>query len=224
MMEDDVSRRRWFLQLSATVTLSGLSGIDLAAEPPSELPPGVYEPSVNHLAHVLKPEPPKNQAYQLQFFQEAEFSAIRNLTGLMLGQAPGAAPVPEIAEWIDRIVADSTVVQITARSLPPSYRAVASAYAGEASVKDLESADCQQLCRTGLAKLAQAGFPQWNQAEQLSKLSELEEASDPFIIWLKSRVIDGFYTSQLGLKELDYKGNSFYSVCPGCDHSLPSTD
>jgi len=28
----------------------------------------------------------------------------------------------------------------------------------------------------------------------------------------------GFYTSKEGLKELDYKGNSFYSVSPGCDH------
>jgi hypothetical protein len=223
-MEDDVSRRRWLLQLSATVTLSGLSGINLDAEPPSELPPGVYESSVNHLAHVLKPEPPKNQPYQPQFFREAELSAIRNLTALMLGQAPGAAPVPEIAEWIDRIVGDSAIVQGTARSLTPPYRAVASAYDGEASVKELESADRQQLCRTGLAKLAQVGFPQWKEAEQLAKLSELEEASDPFIIWFKGRVIEGFYTSQLGLKELDYKGNSFYSICPGCDHSLPSTD
>jgi Gluconate 2-dehydrogenase subunit 3 len=223
-MDDEVNRRRWLLQLSATVTLSGLSGMDLGAEPESELPPGVYEPSLNHLAHVLKPEARNAQPYRLQFFQEAEFSTIRHLTGLMLGQSPDATPVPEIAEWIDRIVADSPIVQATARSLIPSNRAVASAYAGQDSVKELESADRQGLCRTGLAKLAQDGFSRLDQAQRLTRLTELEEASDPFIVWFKGRVIEGFYTSQIGLKELDYKGNSFYPVCPGCNHSVPAAN
>jgi hypothetical protein len=221
-LEGEFGRRRWLLQLSATVALSGLSGMDLDAEPASELPPGVYEPSVNHLAHVLKPEPHRTQAYQAQFFQTAEFATIHHLIGLILGQPPATAPVPEIAEWVDRIVSDSAIVQKTARSLSPAFRAVASAYAGEDSVKELESADRQQLCRTGLTKFAQEGFSALDQTKQLARLAELEKTSDPFIVWLKGRVIEGFYTSQLGLKELDYKGNSFYSVSPGCDHNLPA--
>jgi hypothetical protein len=29
-------------------------------------------------------------------------------------------------------------------------------------------------------------------------------------------LIRGFYTSRLGLKELDYKGNAFYAESPSC--------
>jgi hypothetical protein len=33
---------------------------------------------------------------------------------------------------------------------------------------------------------------------------------------LKPECIRGFYTSRLGMKELDYTGNSFYGQSPGC--------
>ena len=41
---------------------------------------------------------------------------------------------------------------------------------------------------------------------------------DPFSKLLKDMTIDGYYTSKEGLKELDYRGNSFYSESPGCVH------
>jgi hypothetical protein len=53
---------------------------------------------------------------------------------------------------------------------------------------------------------------------QIAHLVELERAKDPFLIWMRSRTLDGFYTSQQGLEELDYKGNAFYAESPGCDH------
>lgn len=68
--------------------------------------------------------------------------------------------------------------------------------------------DPQELCRTGLARL---------KLEQSGLLDVLESQNDPFLRWFKQRVIEGFYTSQAGLKELDYKGNSFYSESPGCN-------
>ena len=36
--------------------------------------------------------------------------------------------------------------------------------------------------------------------------------------YLRKMAIDGYYTSKEGLKELDYRGNSFYSESPGCTH------
>jgi len=70
---------------------------------------------------------------------------------------------------------------------------------GEGAVRELETQDVQEMCRAGLARV-----------------KSLEAQDDAFIQWLKRRAIEGFYTSQAGLKELDYKGNSFYSVSPGC--------
>ena len=45
-----MTRREWFMQLGAGVVLAGCSASDLDA---AELPPGVYEPSRDHLSHAL---------------------------------------------------------------------------------------------------------------------------------------------------------------------------
>ncbi len=45
-----ITRRQWFMQLGGSVVLAGWSGADLDA---AELPPGVYEPSREHLGHAL---------------------------------------------------------------------------------------------------------------------------------------------------------------------------
>jgi hypothetical protein len=43
-----------------------------------------------------------------------------------------------------------------------------------------------------------------------------ENAGTRLFDFLKFEIIKGFYTSQVGLKELDYKGNAFYARSPGC--------
>jgi len=194
MEPDEITRRWWLLGVGGGVALSGID----AAQPP--LPPGLYQPSIDHLAHVLKdaaaavaPGPPL-------FFTAAEYRQLADLVGRMLGEDPGTPPVPEIAAWIDLIVHDAAAVREAARSLSPDHRALAQAFYGEEAVRELETADPQKLCREGLARVAGELLP-----------------DDPFIRWLKHRVIEGFYTSRAGLKELDYKGNSFYSASPGCD-------
>ena len=45
-----MTRREWFMQFGAGAVLSGWSASDLDA---AELPPGVYEPSRDHLGHAL---------------------------------------------------------------------------------------------------------------------------------------------------------------------------
>jgi hypothetical protein len=223
MTDEELSRRRWLLRLGETVVLSGFSGIDLKAADTAALPPGLYGPSLNHLAHVMKAnsEPPPGP-YTPQFFSEDDFKAIGHLTGLMLGENASTRPVPEICEWIDLLVSRSADLQRLARSLPPPQHRLASDFFGEHSVTQLEHADVQPLCRKGLEQLRGQSFFSLPEAEQVARLTQMEKDRDPFVLWMKARVIEGFYTSREGLKELDYKGNSFYAESPGCNHQNQS--
>lgn len=51
---DEFTRRGWILRMRGAAALSGISTTDLAAAPREKLPPGLYEPSIQHLAHSLK--------------------------------------------------------------------------------------------------------------------------------------------------------------------------
>ena len=206
---EELNRRVWLLRLGSGALLAGWSGIDLEAAESVKLPQGLYEPSVDHLAHILKPAPNDAQPSVPLFFDAAEYRQLQDLIARMLGEEPGTPPLPEIAAWIDLIVHDAAEVRGAARSLSPEHRALAAGFYGEAAVLELETLDVQEMSRAGLARL---------NGEPSVTLESLESQGDAFIRWLKQRVIEGFYTSQVGLKELDYKGNSFYSISPGCDH------
>lgn len=208
MEPDELTRRLWLLRLGGGAVLTGFSGLDLEAAPQPPLPPGLYQPSIDHLAHVLKPVAGAEVQPAPLFFTAAEYQQIGSLVGRMLGEDPETPPVPEITAWIDLLVHDAAVVREAVQSLSPAHRALASAFYGEAAVHELETFDAQQVCRAGLARLS---------AGPSRTLESLEAGGDTFIRWLKRRVIEGFYTSQAGLKDLDYKGNSFYSISPGCD-------
>jgi len=201
MGPDELTRRLWLLQIGAGAALGNL---DLQAAPASSLPAGLYAPSVDHLVHVLKPQTAIPLPPQPLFFSAAEYQQLQRLIAKMLGEDPGKPPVPEIAAWIDLLVYDAAAVREAARLLSPAHRVLAIAFYGEERVRELETLDAQQICRVGLAR--------WSADSPLTT----ESANDPFIGWLKRRVIDGFYTSQVGLRELDYQGNSFYANSPGC--------
>lgn len=208
MEPEELTRRLWLLRLGGGAVLTGFSGLDLEAAQQPLLPPGLYQPSIHHLAHVLKPVPDAGMSSPPLFFTNAEYKQIEGLVGRMLGEDPGNSPVPEISAWIDLLVHEAAAVREAARSLTPAHRALANAFYGEAVLRELETLHVQQISRTGLARLS---------ADPSVTVESLETGGDPFILWLKRRVIEGFYTSQAGLKELGYKGNSFYSVSPGCD-------
>ena len=205
----EFTRRLWLLRLGSGVVLTGFSGLDLEAAAQSPLPPGLYQPSIDHLAHVLKPVAGAELRPAPLFFTAAEYQQLKDLVGRTLGEDPGTPPVPEITAWIDLLVRDAAAVREAAQSLSPAHRGLAVAFYGEEAVHELETFDAQQVCRAGLARIS---------AEPSLTLESLESGGDPFVRWLKHRAIEGFYTSQAGLKELDYKGNSFYSISPGCNH------
>jgi hypothetical protein len=142
--------------------------------------------------------------YQPNFFSPEQYTVIRNLASMIIptDETPGAREA-RVEEWIDFILSQSDVPrqEVCRRGMV-----------------FLES-----LCRERHAKSFQA-LPETTQTEILQTISdEVPETAEnragvAFFRALKHDTIVGFYTSEIGLKELDYKGNTFYSECPGCDH------
>jgi hypothetical protein len=96
----------------------------------------------------------------------------------------------------------------------------------------LETDDPQKIWREGLEWISTESSRRWgkafleaspaSQGEVLKSWSDragADDAGSRLFVLLKSQVARGFYTSQPGLEELDYKGNAFYAECPGCNRS-----
>jgi hypothetical protein len=184
---------------------------------------------------------PRSGSYEPLFFSPAEFAVVRHLTELMLGERPGAGNegqanvVEEVAEWIDLRAFSSAGTRAAAASLDESHRAVRVAYQGAAAVDELETFDAQKIYRDGLAWLQHESKSRHNteflRIEGRAQLEILTVISDEginkntqtpgkrFFELIKAEVIRGFYTSQAGLKELDFKGNAFYARSPGCNRT-----
>jgi len=266
--EDEITRREWLLRLSGAASLLGFSGVagDTSAAVGQEastaqmstaqgLPPGLYEPSNDHMTHALMSDgrfvaiPPGSETdfvvrsagpFKPRFFSAEEFPVVHRLIELVLGEADATSPagplddtVQEIAEWIDLIAASAGGVRAAARGLSAQHRALAIAYYGSEVVQRLETAEPEKTWRAGLHWLAAESdkrhgraFLQLSPPQQVDLLASLsdarpdrssENAGTQLFGLLKRQTLQGFYTSQLGLKELDYKGNAFYGECPGCE-------
>ena len=187
---------------------------------------------------------PRSGPFVPQGFAQEEFPVIRRLVEIILGEdlknpeetpAPGApaSVCDEVAEWIDLVVASAPAVRALALNLPADQRALAVAYFGtEDPVRELETAEPERVSREGLAWLGEESrrrfakdFLDAAPAEQVELVSSVSDtrtdktaanAGTRFYDLLKAESIRGFYTSRRGLKELDFKGNSFYPESPGC--------
>jgi hypothetical protein len=274
-----LTRREWLLRLGEAAVLAGFAGIppehasaaSLPVPPVAQsqtgsspaavaLPPGLYDPSADHLTHVLMrdqrfvtPPPgseteyaaPPPEPYTPAFFSADEFPVVRRLVWLTLNtsyeepaqsQPVSEETVNEVAEWIDLVVSESRSVRQAAQSLSAQHRTLAVRYYGAEEVQQLETSDPQKTWKDGLAwlhgessRLSNSGFLALSQAQQSNLLSRVEkstygpppasqaEAPGPELYrLLKRQVIEGYYTSQVGLKELDYQGNAFHGESPGC--------
>ncbi len=274
---EELTRREWLLRLGGTATLLGFRGAAgaepaavAAPSPPDQslhaesrvqaLPPGLYDPSSDHMTHALTSEErfhpvpagsetdfivPRHSPYEPQFFAPPEFRMVERLVELMLGEETGhgqaASTGPkdadaigaEIAEWIDLVVLNSAAVRKAARQLSPQHRALAVRYNGAEAIERLETDDPQKTWREGLTWLAKESQQRYGKAfldlgtsgqtELLMLMSDdqggkiAEHAGTLLFALLKAETVRGFYTSQRGLKELNYRGNSFYAECPGCE-------
>ena len=179
-----------------------------------------------------------------QGFAPTEFQVIRRLTEIILGedlnnsrgkQEHGAPPsiYDEVAEWIDLVVASAPKTREMARNLSAEHRALAVAYFGsEEPVRELETFKPEQICHEGLTWLEEESqrrfarsFLDADPARQFELVQGISDARPErsaahagtrLFDFLKAECIRGFYTSRIGLRELDYKGNSFYGEPPGC--------
>jgi hypothetical protein len=136
-----------------------------------------------------------------------------------------------VSEWIDLEVFNAPAVREAALRLSPQHRALAVAFLGdEEPVKTLETHEPQKIWRQGLEWISMESNRRWgktfidapeeSQVELLKAMSGsggADNGGSRLFVLLKNQVARGFYTSQRGLKELDYKGNAFYAECPGCD-------
>jgi hypothetical protein len=245
----DQTRRGWLITISqAAAGLGAAEKIMAGAVDAPTLPPGVYQGSPDHLSHALMsadryhPIPPgcptdyvrpTNGAFEPQFFSKAEFTVIRRLTELLLGEIPGdSGAFEEIAEWVDLRVSTAGGVRAAAARLDPLYRTLAVAYFGSARVERVATENPGETSREGLDWILAAAhttyakeFISLTGEQQTAILRSIsDERSDPqiespgtrFFAFMKAETIRGFYTSRAGLKELDFKGNAFYARSPGC--------
>jgi len=77
------------------------------------------------------------------------------------------------------------------------------------AASDLEM---QQPFREGLA--AFRGLSTDQQTDQLRGMQK-----DPFFLLLRRYTVMGYYTSRVGLEQLDYPGLKLYSASPACPHT-----
>ncbi len=248
MNGDDLTRREWLLRLGEMVALAGVSGLvpdvavalQSAAPTAVALPPGLYDPSEEHLVHALaaaKFTPPPgsetdyvqpNAAYVLQFFSPEEFRVITRFVEIMLGDVDRDA-LKQITHWLDIYLHSSAGVREAAQHLDPLHRILAVEFFGEDSVRELETFDPATIVREGLKSLRELSLQQHGKeflllsptqqthlvestaaAQQNAPLKRLFEV-------LRRESMRGYYTSAKGLEDLNYQGNAFYTECPGCE-------
>ena len=221
--------------LAAAITLT-------VQEAATGLPPGLYEASAEHLTHVLAARDaplvprgaetdyaaPRRGPFQPLFFSHHELEVVTRLVGILLGNVDARA-LSETIAWIDLRLQSDAGIRQAARTLDPLHRALAVAYYGQARVVELETVDSQAIVRTGLELLEQQSrerfgheFLELAETAQTDLVREIsrtppESPLGRCYLFLRREAIRGYFTSQAGLKELDYKGNAFYGACPGCE-------
>jgi len=213
-------------------------GLNVAA-----LPPGLYEASEDHLVHALSsggkhrsPPPgsgteyavPAANPYVAQFFSPEEFKVVTRMIEIFLGKVDPVA-ISEASQWFDRWLHSASHVRHAALNLDPLHRILAVVYYGEDRVRKLENSHPDDIARRGLRALEEDAskryghdFLQLSEADQVDLLratGKLEPGTDvrKFFDLTRSEAIRGYYTSAQGLEELEYKGNAYYTECPGCE-------
>jgi hypothetical protein len=150
-------------------------------------------------ATYAPPEPPFLTNYTPRFFPPEDFAALQAFTGILIptDDTPGAREA-RCAHFIDFIL------QAAAPGLQKQWR------------------DAMRL-------LAEAGFHAGDASQRVALVTAMaapekdRSASHPLypvFRLIKQQNTFAFYTSRAGLIEtLDYRGNSYNAVFPGCEHS-----
>lgn len=219
-----------------------------AQQEDANLPPGLYTPSADDLVHALssahRSHPPVGSEtdyaqpsaspFQPQFLSLDEYRVVTRAVEIVLGGVDPTA-LAQATQWIDLWLYSSQGVREMARHLNPLHRSLAVAYFGEKAVTDLERQDPAVVVRKGVAawnawSVEKHGnvFLDLGAADQTDVMKAIASLPPDSLLresWeiIRSEAIRGYYTSAQGLKELDYKGNSYYPECPGCPGLMEKT-
>lgn len=158
-------------------------------------------PESHGAAHAAPPEPPLLTNYQPRFFEKVDFEVLESICSLLIptDDMPGAKEA-RCAYYIDYVLAA----------------------AGEFAPER------QRQWRSATKALRDSGFHAANASgrEALLKQMSAPETSStathpayPAYRLIKSENAFAYYTSRVGLIDnLDYRGNTYNAVFPGCDH------
>ncbi len=146
----------------------------------------------------------KKQPYKAKFFSAGQMALIATISELIIptdDHSPGAIAA-EVPEFTDLMISES-------------------------------SAETKKLWNDGLAamdKMSQdkhkAAFNKATKEQQVAMLTEISKnemkpqtLEERFFRAVKNMTIDGYYTSEIGIKkELQYKGNTYLKEFKGCTH------
>jgi hypothetical protein len=151
---------------------------------------------VGNVALQIKPA-----RYRPQFFTATEYAIVERLAEMIIPSdaTPGAREAG-VAEFIDFMVASDPAVQYSFRTGLAGLNAYSEFTLGK-SFAEL-SPDQQSSLLEPLAHRARPG----------------EEGSRRFFSVFREITLIGFYTSEIGFKDLDHPALRFYSASPECPH------
>jgi gluconate 2-dehydrogenase gamma chain len=145
----------------------------------------------------------KPAIYHPQFFTDSEYALAERLAELIIPSdgTPGAKDAG-VAEFIDFMVASDPDLQYDFRTGITELNARSERMFGKGFV-ELSAVQLSDLLRPLAYK---------------DKLRPADEGGRRFFLAFRELTVMGFYTSEIGFKELDNPALKFYSSSPGCPH------
>ena len=145
----------------------------------------------------------KPAEYRPQFFTAAEYAAVERLTDIIIpaDASPGAKEAG-VAEFVDFMVAHDAEAQYPFRMGLAWLNAHAEQKAGKRFTELSAEQQTSLLEPLGFKEKARPG----------------EEDGRKFFAMVREYTVTGFYTSEIGFKELDNPALKFYSESPECPH------
>lgn len=142
-------------------------------------------------------------AYAPQFFTPEEYATVERLTELIIPSdgTPGAREAG-VSEFVDFMTASDPGAQYQFRYGLTWLDAHSEKLHGK-PFRDLEAADQSDILK------------------HLSYKDQYRDGEDEgrqFFQSIRELTVMGFYTSRIGLEELDFPGLKFYAESPGCPH------
>ena len=149
-------------------------------------------------------EKAKSGAYQPKFFTAHQYATLRSLCQTIIppDEHSGGAIEAGAPEFIDLLTSENTEYQLT---LGGGLMWLDSTCSDRYGKVYLDCAPAQQKDILDLIAYSENGV----------KDPRLSQGTS-FFAWLRKMTCDGFFTSEIGIKDLQYIGNTFRLDFPGC--------